>query len=39
MEEVHAIASQLMGLVEEFCGGKLRYEILDESHCQMKLES
>ncbi|PWB55495.1 MAG: cytoplasmic protein [Anaerolineales bacterium] len=38
MEEVHAIASQLMGLVEEFCGGKLRYEILDENHSQMKLE-
>jgi hypothetical protein len=38
MEEVHAIASQVMGLVEEFCGGKLRYEILNSEHRQMKLD-
>ena len=28
LEEVHAIASQVMGLVSEFCGGRSRYEIL-----------
>lgn len=38
LEEIHAIASQLMGLVSEFCGGKLRYEILSANHPQMKLE-
>ncbi len=38
MEEVHAIANQVMGLVEEFCGGKMRYEILNADHRQMKLE-
>ncbi len=37
MEEVHAIASQVMGLVEEFCGGNLRYEVLTENHNQMSL--
>jgi DNA/RNA-binding domain of Phe-tRNA-synthetase-like protein len=38
MEEVHAIANQVMGLVMEFCGGNMRYEILDASHRLMKLE-
>jgi DNA/RNA-binding domain of Phe-tRNA-synthetase-like protein len=38
LEEVHAIANQVMGLVEEFCGGKMRYEILNADHRQMKLE-
>lgn len=38
LEEVHAIASQVMSLVEEFCGGKMRYEILSAEHRQMKLE-
>jgi DNA/RNA-binding domain of Phe-tRNA-synthetase-like protein len=38
MEEVHAIANQVMGLVEEFCGGKMRYEILNAGHMEMKLE-
>lgn len=38
MEEVHAIASQVMGLVDEFCGGKMRYEILSASHRTMKLD-
>jgi len=38
LEEIHAIASQVMGLVEEFCGGKMRYEILSASHRQMNLE-
>jgi len=38
LEEIHAIASQLMGLVSEFCGGKLRYEILSANHPQMKLD-
>ncbi len=38
LEEVHAIANQVMGLVEEFCGGKMRYEILNADHRQMMLE-
>lgn len=38
LEEVHAIANQVMGLVEQYCGGKLRYEILLSEHRQMKLE-
>ena len=38
LEEVHAIANQVMGLVEEFCGGKMRYEILSNDHRQMRLE-
>ncbi len=29
LEEVHTIANQVMGLVSEFCGGRLRYEILE----------
>jgi DNA/RNA-binding domain of Phe-tRNA-synthetase-like protein len=38
LEEVHAIANQVMGWVEEFCGGKMRYEILNTDHRQMILE-
>jgi DNA/RNA-binding domain of Phe-tRNA-synthetase-like protein len=38
LEEVHNIANQVMGLVEEFCGGKMRYEILSANHRQMNLE-
>jgi DNA/RNA-binding domain of Phe-tRNA-synthetase-like protein len=38
LEEVHVIANQVMGLVEAFCGGKMRYEILDVDHKQMMLE-
>jgi DNA/RNA-binding domain of Phe-tRNA-synthetase-like protein len=38
LEELHAIANQVMGLVEEFCGGKSRYEILSARNPQMKLE-
>jgi DNA/RNA-binding domain of Phe-tRNA-synthetase-like protein len=38
MEEVHAIANRVMELVSEFCGGRLRYEILSISNQQMKLE-
>ncbi len=38
LEEIHAIANEVMGLEEEFCGGKQRYEILSTSHMQMKLE-
>jgi len=38
MEEIHAIASQVVGLVEEFCGGRMRYEILSEINQQMKLD-
>jgi len=37
VEEVHAIARQVMGLVGEFCGGRMRYEILSASNPQMKL--
>jgi DNA/RNA-binding domain of Phe-tRNA-synthetase-like protein len=38
VEEVHAIASWVMGLVGEFCGGRMRYEILSASNPQMKLQ-
>ncbi len=38
LEEIHSCASQVMSLVERFCGGKLRYEILDADHPRMKLE-
>ena len=38
LEEIHAIANQVMGLVEEFCGGKLRYEIMSAENRQMRLE-
>jgi DNA/RNA-binding domain of Phe-tRNA-synthetase-like protein len=38
LEEVHVIANQVMGLVEAFCGGKMRYEILNADHRQMMLE-
>jgi DNA/RNA-binding domain of Phe-tRNA-synthetase-like protein len=37
LEEIHAIASQVMDLVSECCGGRLRYEVLSASHRQMKL--
>jgi len=38
LEEVHVIASQVMNLVREFCGGRMRYEILSASNHQMRLE-
>lgn len=38
LEEIHAIANQLMGLVREFCGGRSRYEILSAKKSDMKLE-
>ena len=38
MEEIHTIASQIMAMVERFCGGSLRYEILNASVPQMKLD-
>jgi DNA/RNA-binding domain of Phe-tRNA-synthetase-like protein len=38
LEEIHAIANQVMGLVREFCGGNMRYEILSARHKQIKLE-
>ena len=38
LEEVHGIANQVMGLVEQYCGGKMRYEILDAGHREMRLE-
>jgi DNA/RNA-binding domain of Phe-tRNA-synthetase-like protein len=37
MQEMHGIAKQVMALVEQFCGGKMRYEILDRNHQQMNL--
>jgi DNA/RNA-binding domain of Phe-tRNA-synthetase-like protein len=36
-EEVHAIANQLIGLVREFCGGRMRYENLNASSWQINL--
>ena len=38
MDEVHSIASQVVALVRQFCGGKTRYEILDTHNRQMNLE-
>ena len=38
LEEVHAIANQVMGLVGEFCGGRSRYEILSAEKGEMRLE-
>lgn len=38
MEEVHSIASQVMVLVDQFCGGQMRYEILSANNQQMKLD-
>jgi DNA/RNA-binding domain of Phe-tRNA-synthetase-like protein len=38
LEEVHAIANQVMGLVGEFCGGRSRYEILSAENREMRLE-
>lgn len=37
LDEIHIIAAQVMGLVGEFCGGRLRYEILSASHPKMRL--
>jgi DNA/RNA-binding domain of Phe-tRNA-synthetase-like protein len=37
LEEVHAIANQVMGLVHEYCGGSIRYEILSVDHPQIEL--
>jgi DNA/RNA-binding domain of Phe-tRNA-synthetase-like protein len=37
MEEIHAIANQVMGLVVEFCGGKSRYEILSQDNRVIRL--
>jgi DNA/RNA-binding domain of Phe-tRNA-synthetase-like protein len=36
--EIHTIASQLMGLVSEFCGGRMRYEILSAGNRNIILE-
>lgn len=38
MEEVHLIANQVMGLVKEYCGGNMRYEVLSTSQRKMMLE-
>ncbi|HSB65485.1 MAG TPA: phenylalanine--tRNA ligase beta subunit-related protein [Anaerolineales bacterium] len=38
MEEVYTVASQVMALVEKFCGGKIRFEILTQDHPSMRLE-
>lgn len=37
MDEIHAIASQVIALIEQFCGGKMRYEILSQANRQMNL--
>jgi DNA/RNA-binding domain of Phe-tRNA-synthetase-like protein len=37
MEEIHAIASQVMMLVSEYCGGRTRYEVLSAGNPRMKL--
>jgi len=37
LEEIHSIANQLIGLVQQFCGGRLRYEILSVENREMKL--
>jgi DNA/RNA-binding domain of Phe-tRNA-synthetase-like protein len=37
MEEIHTIANQVMGLVEEFCDGRMRYEILSKDQPKMGL--
>ena len=37
LEEIHSIANQLIGLVQQFCGGKMRYEILSVENREMKL--
>ena len=38
LEEVHIIAVQVTGLVERFCGGKMRYDILSADHPEMTLD-
>ena len=38
LEEIHSIANQVMGLVEEYCGGKMSYEILSVNHRKIKLK-
>jgi hypothetical protein len=37
LDELHAIASQVMALVQEYCGGTLRYEVLSPLHPSMSL--
>ena len=37
MEEIHAIASQVMGLVSAFCGGRMRYAVLSAEKMEMNL--
>ncbi len=37
MEEIHSIANQVMALVEQYCGGQMRYEILSAANPQMSL--
>ncbi len=37
VEEIHATANQVMGLVEEFCGGRMRYEIISVENKEMNL--
>jgi DNA/RNA-binding domain of Phe-tRNA-synthetase-like protein len=38
IDEIHNIAAEVMGLVEKYCGGKCRYEVLDAQHLQMQLD-
>jgi len=37
IEEIHAIAGHVMGLVGQFCGGRMRYEILSSENMKIEL--
>jgi DNA/RNA-binding domain of Phe-tRNA-synthetase-like protein len=37
IEEIHNVASRLMAMVEQFCQGKTRYEVLNRDHPRMRL--
>lgn len=36
-DEIHAIAHEVMAMVQEFCGGRCRYEILTKENPRMRL--
>jgi DNA/RNA-binding domain of Phe-tRNA-synthetase-like protein len=38
IEEIHTAANQLMDLMDKFCGGTMRYEILSSENSQMTLQ-
>jgi DNA/RNA-binding domain of Phe-tRNA-synthetase-like protein len=38
IDEIHAVASQLMSLIGKFCGGVMRYEMLSVENSQMTLQ-